>query len=716
MNYLNELNAAQLDAVQHTEGPLLVLAGAGTGKTKVLTHRIAHIIELEKAKAHDILAVTFTNKAAREMQERIASITNPMGLHLGTFHSIAARVLRQYAQIFDLSSSFTIINADDQLKLIKNLLTERGIDTKTYDPKMILGIISRWKDMGLRSGKISDEDSGSRVRSIARDIYTHYQSRLVQSNAVDFGDLLLYNHELLVQEPEILELYQRKFKYILIDEYQDTNTVQYSWARMLAGLHQNLCCVGDDDQSIYSWRGAEVGNILRFEKDFANARVIRLEQNYRSSSPILAAASGVISNNKQRHGKQLWTERNKGDLVRIVSCWNDREEARFVVSDIQSMISNGMSPQEIAILVRAGFQTRPFEEALIANAVPYRIIGGLKFYDRMEIRDTLAYIRVALNNGDDLALERIINVPRRGIGDTTIKSIKAHGRENNLSMCASIEKMLQLGIFKGKIGESLSQLMLQFQVWNHRYTNELPSDVTKAILEDSGYLPVLKEEKTEESRGRIENLNEMLRAIADFENIGGFIEHTSLVMDHDITSDTGGAVSLMTLHASKGLEFEAVFLPGWEEGVFPHQKAIAEEGGKGLEEERRIAYVGITRAKKHLCISYAESRRIFHEFVNSIPSRFIAEIPAEVSARITLKSGGYMPQYQKHFKNPTFSLAQSPDSATKATSKDPFAPGSRVKHAAFGTGIVIRKSDDALEIAFDKLGVKTIKKDFVKAG
>lgn len=712
MHYLNELNPAQLDAVQHTEGPLLVIAAAGTGKTKMLTHRIAHIIELGKADPHEILAVTFTNKAAREMQERIAGITNPLGLHLGTFHSIGARVLRQYAQIFDLSPSFTIINADDQLKLIKNLLAERGIDTKTYDPKMILGIISRWKDIGLRSGKISDEDAGSRARSIARDIYNQYQSRLVQSNAVDFGDLLLYNHELLAHEPEILELYQRKFKYILIDEYQDTNTVQYSWAKMLAGLHQNLCCVGDDDQSIYSWRGAEVGNILRFEKDFANARVIRLEQNYRSSPSILAAASGVISHNKQRHGKQLWTERDKGDLVRIVSCWNDKEEARFVVSEIESAISAGTPPQEIAILVRAGFQTRPFEESLIANAVPYKIIGGLKFYDRMEIRDALAYIRVSLNSGDDLALERIINVPRRGIGDTTIKSIKAHGQANNLSMFASIGKMVQAGVFKGKIGEALNQLTLQFEAWNHRYTNEPPADVTKAMLEDSGYLPVLKEEKTEESRGRIENLNEMLRAIADFENIGAFIEHTSLVMDHDITSDAGGAVSLMTLHASKGLEFEVVFLPGWEEGVFPHQKSIAEEGAKGLEEERRIAYVGITRAKKQLCISYAESRRIFHEFVSSIPSRFIAEIPPEVCIRSTSKSGGYQPRYQERFKNYT----PAASTATKAAPKDPFAPGTRVRHASFGTGIVIRKSDDALEIAFDRLGVKTIKKDFVKAG
>ncbi len=539
-HYLNELNPQQLEAVEYTEGPLLVLAGAGTGKTKVLTHRIAHIIEQGKAQAHNILAVTFTNKASKEMQDRIAQITNPHGLNLGTFHSIAAKMLRQYAQFFDLSSSFTIINADDQIKLVKNLMSEKGIDTSTYAPKVILGIISRWKDMGLLSGKVTEDEVGSRVRQIALDIYRGYQTRLIQSNAADFGDLLLYNNELLIHNPDILALYQQRFKYILIDEYQDTNAVQYSWARMLAKEHGNLCCVGDDDQSIYSWRGAEVGNILRFEKDFNNAKVIKLEQNYRSTTPILRAAASVIQNNKHRHGKQLWTDMKDGDLVRIVSCWNDKEEARFVTSEIMRFMNAKVPASEIAILVRAGFQTRPFEESLISNAIPYKIIGGLKFYDRMEIRDVLAYIRVALNHDDNLALERIINVPKRGIGDTTVKSIKEFAVEHHMSMFSAASKMLELGIFKNKLGESLGSLIRQFDLWHYRYKKERPSEVTKSILEDSGYMGVLKEEKTDESRGRIENLNEMLRAISDFEDIASFMEHTSLVMDHDENSGIGG--------------------------------------------------------------------------------------------------------------------------------------------------------------------------------
>jgi DNA helicase-2/ATP-dependent DNA helicase PcrA len=708
MNYLHDLNAAQLEAVQYTEGPLLVLAGAGTGKTKVLTHRIAHIIEQGKAGPHNILAVTFTNKAAKEMQERISQITQSYGLNLGTFHSVAAKLLRQYANFFDLSPSFTIINADDQVKLVKSLMVERGIDTSTYAPKVILSIISRWKDMGLLSGKVTEQDASSRPYQIALDIYRSYQTRLVQSNAVDFGDLLLYNNELLLNNPDILEMYQQKFKYILIDEYQDTNVVQYSWARMLAKQHGNLCCVGDDDQSIYSWRGAEVGNILRFEKDFAGAKVIKLEQNYRSTTPILQAAASVIQNNKHRHGKTLWTERGKGDPVRIVSCWNDKEEARFVTSEIMRLMNDKTPANEIAILVRAGFQTRPFEEALIANAIPYKIIGGLKFYDRMEIRDLLSYIRVALNLQDDLALERIINVPKRAIGDTTVKSIKAYARENNLSMFGAIEKMLELGLVKNKLGEALGILVRQFHAWGQRYQKERPADVTKGILEDSGYMAMLKEEKTDESRGRLENLNEMLRAIADFENIAAFMEHTSLVMDHDGEPDARGYVSLMTLHASKGLEFDAVFLPGWEEGVFPHQKAITEEGAKGLEEERRIAYVGITRAKKWVCITHAESRRIFHEFVNSLPSRFIAEIPPGSSLRSSSKGGSIS------YRPKSFTKRVVVPQPQKTGSEDSYRAGRRVNHASFGAGIIVRHSSDNLEIAFDKVGMKTIKKDFVQ--
>ncbi|MES2214587.1 MAG: UvrD-helicase domain-containing protein [Pseudomonadota bacterium] len=705
MRYLDDLNPKQLEAVQHTEGPLLVLAGAGTGKTKVLTHRIAHIIELGLAQPHNILAVTFTNKASKEMQERISKLTSSTGLNLGTFHAIAARILRQHSHIFDLSSTFTIIDGDDQLKLVKSLLLERGVDKK-YEPKAILGLISRWKDAGLLSSHISDRDIKSEAHRIAHDIYPHYQTRLVYSNAVDFGDLLLYNNELVLRHPDILEIFQQRYKYVLIDEYQDTNAVQYSWARALASSHQNLCCVGDDDQSIYSWRGAEVGNILRFEKDFPSSKVVKLEQNYRSSMPILTAAAGVIKNNKQRHGKSLWTEKIEGEPIKIVSCWNEKEEARHVTSDIAKFLFSGMGANNIAILVRAGFQTRPFEEALIANALPYKIIGGLKFYDRMEIKDTMAYIRATLNMDDDLALERIINVPKRAIGETTVKSIKAYAYENKLSMARAIQKMLEEGGVKNKTSITLSDLMNKFDQWRSRYKSEPAFNVTKAILEESGYMAALKEEKTDESRGRIENLHEMLGAIAEAENIQAFMEHVSLVSDHDISDDAKGAVSLMTLHAAKGLEFEAVFLPGWEEGIFPHQKAISDSGPNGLEEERRIAYVGITRAKKYLCISHAESRRMFHEYINSKPSRFIAEIPEQVSVRSTAGQNIYA-------QNSYSARIARPIHATPILPEDPMRAGTRVRHNTFGPGIVVRKNDANIEIAFDKVGMKTIKKEFV---
>lgn len=713
MSYLDQLNSVQRDAVTHTEGPLLVLAGAGTGKTKVLTSRIAHIITQGFAEPYNILAVTFTNKASKEMQERVAHLTESQGLNIGTFHSIAARILRQNAQIFDLTSSFSIVGTDDQLKLIKELMIERNIDIKSHMPKIILGIISRWKDMGLVPSKVSQSDVISKDYQIAYQIYPKYQARLVQSNAVDFGDLLLYNNELLIHNPDILKIFQQRFKYIMIDEYQDTNAVQYVWARMLAGIHNNICCVGDDDQSIYSWRGAEVNNILRFEKDFKDAKIIKLEQNYRSTMPILTAAAGVIKHNKQRHGKTLWTEREQGDKIKIISCWNDKEEARYVVSEINKILSAKITPaSQIAILVRAGFQTRPFEESLIAHAVPYRIIGGLKFYDRMEIRDVLAYIRAAVNNEDDLALERIINVPKRGIGDATIKEIRKFANVRNISMLSAIRMMLQEGALKNKVSSNLLLLSNLFEKWHQFSTTLQPYDFVKKILDESGYLDVLKAEKTEESRGRIENINEMLRALSEFEDIGSFIEHTSLVMDHDTETDSAGAVSLMTLHASKGLEFDSVFLPGWEEGVFPHQRTLNEEGIKGLEEERRIAYVGITRAKRRLWISYAESRFMFHEVVRSAPSRFLAEIPDEISERSSSTrsniSGSRIFSYGAGVKKNS-----AVTSEVKEKIIDPFRMGARVSHPSFGNGIILRKNGEHLEIAFDRAGVKTIKQSFV---
>ncbi|WP_341791033.1 DNA helicase PcrA [Rickettsia endosymbiont of Gonocerus acuteangulatus] len=636
-DFLHSLNEQQQKAVLHTEGPLLLLAGAGTGKTKVLTSRIANIIHQNLASPQNILAVTFTNKAAKEMQERVHNLVSSYGLNIGTFHSMAARILRDQIEHLNLSlnSRFTIISQDDQLRLIKDIVKLKNIDTKKYAPKLIHIVISRWKDQGLLPNKLSSSDTNLPLQRVAKLVYEEYQQNLLISNVVDFGDLLLYNNELFIKNHEILKHYQEKYRYILIDEYQDTNVVQYLWARMLASLSKNICCVGDDDQSIYGWRGAEVGNILRFEKDFLNATIIKLEQNYRSTLPILAAASNVINNNKNRHGKILWTDKESGEKIKIISCWNDKEEARYIASEIARLVREGRySAGNIAILVRAGFQTRSFEEAFINSAMPYKIIGGLRFYERMEIRDVLAYIRIALNQNDNLALERIINVPKRAIGAVTLNKIKTYAIEKNISNFAAIKEMLEDGEIKTKSYETLKDLVTKISNWHERFSFDAPINVTKAILDDSGYLEMLQEEKTEEALSRIENINEMLRAIAEFNDIHDFIEHSSLVMENEVLeTNYGGSVTIMTLHGAKGLEFDVVFLPGWEEGVFPSQRSLDEEGEKGLEEERRIAYVGITRAKKELYITHAESRKIFYEIVRSYPSRFLAEIPEEIIIR-----------------------------------------------------------------------------------
>ena len=708
----NDLNSPQAEAVQCTEGPLLILAGAGTGKTKVLTSRIAHIIEQRLAYPSNILAVTFTNKASKEMQERVNNITQADGLNIGTFHSIAARMLRSHINLLnlDLSSSFTIINQDDQVKLIKNIQLQHNIDVKQYAPKMVHAIISRWKDQGIIPEKLSDTDFVSPAHKIAKSVYTEYQRQMHASNAVDFGDLLLYCNQLLINNPDILEHYQNKFKYILIDEYQDTNAVQYIWARMLASKHKNICCVGDDDQSIYSWRGAEVKNILRFEKDFPNAKVIKLEQNYRSTPYILKAASSVIAHNKNRHSKKLWTNQEPGKKIKIISCWNDKEEARFISTETEKSINSGFyKARQIAILVRAGFQTRAFEEVFISNALPYQIIGGLRFYERMEVRDLLAYIRLSMNNNDNLALERIINVPKRSIGNVTLKKIKDFAGKQEVSVFTALAQMLKDNIFTGRTKDSLQHFVNLIILAGQKYENESAFDVTKFILEESKYLEILKAEQTEESRARIENINEMLKAIDEFDNIVEFVEHSSLVMDNEtLESDFGGTVKIMTLHAAKGLEFDLVFLPGWEENVFPHQKALSEEGEKGLEEERRIAYVGITRAKKELYITYAENRRVFAEILNSIPSRFLMEIPDELCEKHSSTNRlNYMGSRHNFSMQPN--KAKTPILIDTSGKK----PGNKVYHQKFGSGIIVRKNGDSLEIAFEKLGLKTIKEDYV---
>ncbi|AAU03911.1 DNA helicase PcrA [Rickettsia typhi] len=637
-NFMHTLNSEQKKAALHTEGPLLLLAGAGTGKTKVLTSRIANIIQQNLALPHNILAVTFTNKAAKEMSERVHNLINCYGVNIGTFHSMAAKILRDQIENLNLglNNKFTIISHDDQLTLVKDIVKlKKDIDTKKYTPKLIHIIISRWKDQGLLPSKLSASDTNLPLQRVAKLIYEEYQKNLLISNVLDFGDLLLYNNELFIKNPEILKYYQEKYRYILIDEYQDTNIAQYLWARMLASLYRNICCVGDDDQSIYGWRGAEVGNILRFEKDFAGATIIKLEQNYRSTLPILAAASNVINNNKNRHSKTLWTDSASGEKIKIISCLSDKEEARYIACEIDKLVrEERYHAGNIAILVRAGFQTRSFEEAFINSAMPYKIIGGLRFYERMEIRDVLAYIRISLNQNDNLALERIINVPKRAIGAASLNKIRSYALERNISNFVAIKEILETGIFKAKSYESLKDLLTKIDNWYEKFITDTPINVVKTILDDSGYLSMLQEEKTEEAFGRIENINEMLRAIAEFNDIHDFIEHSSLVMENEVLeTNYGGSVTIMTLHAAKGLEFDVVFLPGWEEGVFPSQRSLDEDGEKGLEEERRIAYVGITRAKKDLYITHAESRKIFYEIVHSCPSRFINEIPDEITIR-----------------------------------------------------------------------------------
>jgi DNA helicase-2/ATP-dependent DNA helicase PcrA len=703
-NMLDELNPRQREAVETTEGPLLVLAGAGTGKTKVLTYRIAHIIKSNLAAPNQILSVTFTNKAASEMQERVRQLINSDGIMLGTFHATAAKILRQHAELYNLTASFSIINPDDQYKIIKEILTEMNVDIKTHPPKLISSIIARWKDAGLTSEKISYGDVKSQSHGVAKNLYPAYQAKLVASNVVDFGDLTLYNIQLFIKYPEILEHYQDKYRYILVDEYQDTNPVQYIWTRMLAAKHNNLCCVGDDDQSIYSWRGAEIGNILRFEKDFQNAKVIKLEQNYRSTTPILNVAGRLIKCNKHRHGKDLWTQGSEGNAVKVVYCWNDREEARFVTTEISSRTSNQLTAlKNIAILVRAGFQTRPFEEALISLSIPYKIIGGMKFYERMEIRDAIAYIRASLNHNDNIALERVINTPKRSIGDATIAAIKSFANAHDMSMFDAIKEMILGNLFKPRVHSALSIFTTKLEEWRNIYNVNSLYEATKIILEESGYMEMLKDENSEESRSRIENLREMMRAMNDFDRIEDFLEHSSLVMDGDLSQKTDNAVNLMTVHAAKGLEFDLVFLPGLEEGIFPHQKSISEEGAKGLEEERRLAYVGITRAKKELYISYAESRRMYNEYINSTPSRFIAEIIGDGVQKISSQ--------QNYNKRPVREI--KPEQISQFRMKENFFPGFAVAHEIFGKGIVIRTNGKNIEVAFSSHGIKTVKEEYL---
>ena len=639
--YLAALNPAQRTAVEATEGPVLVLAGAGTGKTRVLTTRLAHLLFSGRAAPYQVLAVTFTNKAARQMKERVEDLLDrpAESLWIGTFHSVGARILRTHAERVGLKPNFTILDADDQVRLLKQLVSAAGIDEKRWPARLLAAIINGWKDRGLGPEQATRKDADGYAGGKAAALYRVYQERLKTLNAADFGDLLLHVLTLFQTDAEVLAQYQERLRYLLVDEYQDTNVAQYLWLRLLAQQHKNLCCVGDDDQSIYSWRGAEVGNILRFEKDFPGAQVIRLEQNYRSTPEILAAASGLIAHNKGRLGKTLWTDKPPASKVAVRGTWDGGEEARMVCDEIEAAHRDGHALAEFAILVRASFQTREFEERLLTLGVPYRVIGSLRFYEHREIRDAIAYLRVIAQPDDDLAFERIVNVPKRGLGIAAVQTLHKMARAAGLPLVAAAQELIETDELRPQARTALGRLLSSFARWRGMLADMPAAEVTGLVLDESGYTGMLQDDRAPDAPGRLENLKELVSALEAFESLGGFLEHVSLVMEND--ADAGGdKVSLMTLHGAKGLEFDSVYLPGWEEDLFPHPRALDEGGDAALEEERRLAHVAITRARKHVAITFAASRRVYNQWRTSIPSRFIDEIPAE-HVEITSDRGVY---------------------------------------------------------------------------
>ena len=706
-DYLSNLNAGQMQAVESTEGAVLVLAGAGTGKTRVLTTRLVHILRQQLAWPSQILAVTFTNKAAREMKDRIQATLGQAveGLWLGTFHSLTLRILRRHAELVDLTPDFTILDADDQLRLIKQLLKADNLEEKKFPSRAVLSVISRWKDRGLTPDKVSYEESQIRDKSwfqVTWGIYKQYQQRLKTLNAVDFGDMLLLCVDLFVKHPEVLQTYQNQFRYILVDEYQDTNVIQYLWLRLLAQSHANICCVGDDDQSIYSWRGAEIANILKFEKDFPGAKVVRLEQNYRSTSHILAAASSLIANNASRLGKTLWTERQDGEKVEVLGTWDGQEEARVVGEKIEQLRGEGTRLNSVAILVRASFQTREFEDRFIKIGLPYRIIGGARFYERKEIRDAMAYLRIVAQPKDSLAFERIVNTPRRGIGNTTVQNLHQYANHHQISLLEAAHRLINTGEIKGKARASLTNLLISIDRWRGIMGTGAPSELAKIILDESGYTAMWQADSAPDAPGRLENLKELVRALEAYDTLPGFLEHVSLVMENDANRELD-CVSLMTLHSAKGLEFDTVFLVGWEEGLFPHIRALEESGNKGLEEERRLAYVGLTRAKDKAIITYTLSRCVHGTWQSSIPSRFLQELPDEhvVKSKDTGQSSNWSPR-----------IVEPP----RIISSGNYQIGDRVFHEKFGYGYVTTVEGQTLEIKFEHTDKKRIMSDFVEAG
>ena len=739
--YLKTLNNVQRKAVKAVDGPVLVLAGAGTGKTRVLTTRLAHILVTRKAFPGQILAVTFTNKAAREMRERVFDLVGPVAedLWVGTFHAIAARILRRHAEQIGLKSNFTILDADDQLRLLKQILEANDIDHSKWPARALLGIIQRWKDRGLVPESVSSSEVGEFANGKALELYKDYQHRLITVNACDFGDLLLHNLTIFSCEETVLSRYQRQFKYILVDEYQDSNVAQYLWLRLLAQNHNNICCVGDDDQSIYSWRGAEIGNILRFEKDFAGAETFRLEQNYRSTPEILTAASTLISNNAGRLGKTLWTERANGEKVGVRGVWDGETEARNVANEIEALHSKEISLNQIAVLVRASFQMREFEERFITVGLPYRVIGGPRFYERQEIRDAIAYMRVVVQPDDSLAFERIVNVPRRGIGVATMQAIHHLSRLQSVSVPEAARRLVNTDELRPQARRAITKLLSEFDRWSGLVETTTHVELVKLILDESGYTRMWQQDKAPEAPGRLENLSELVSALEEFENLSGFLEHVSLVMEAG-NSDNEEMVSIMTLHAAKGLEFDTVFLPGWEEGLFPNQRAIDEGGEKALEEERRLAYVGLTRARVKANISFAANRRIYNQWQTSIPSRFVDELPEDQVDLLTdvnlygnsISTNDIEDEVVKWIevgRGPGFerikgSRRQHVDTrmidGTAVAIEDVKSPdavnkGTRVFHQKFGYGMVLSVDGDKLDIDFEKAGRKKVMAGFVEA-
>ncbi len=755
--YLEGLNDAQREAVLNTQGPLLMLAGAGTGKTRALTTRLAHILSSRLAWPSQILAVTFTNKAAREMKQRIGKLIGDEveGMRwLGTFHSIAAQILRRHAELVGLKSNFTILDTDDQIRLCKQVIVDAGLDEKRWTGRGLAAMIDDWKNRGLTPEKVNKDEAWLFADGQAIELYKAYQGRLITLNAADFGDLLVHNLTIFQSNGDVLANYQTRFSYMLVDEYQDTNVAQYLWLRLLAQKHKNICCVGDDDQSIYGWRGAEVENILRFEKDFPGADIIRLEQNYRSTPSILAAASGLISANQDRLGKTLWTNREEDEKVNIRGVWDGEEEARSICDDIESEQQKGRSLNDMAILVRASFQMRAFEERFNTLGLAYRVVGGPRFYEREETRDAIAYLRLVRSHADDLAFDRIANKPARGLGGKTMQTIHQYARARNIPKIMASKMLIENGELTGAGKNKLSAFIQMVERWSAETQNQSPRDLTELILEESGYTDYWKNSKSPKAPGKLDNLKEVVQAVSEYETLEAFLDHVALVAEHN-EGFADGQVWLMTYHAAKGLEFPVVFLPGWEEGVFPSQRTLDEGGLSALEEERRLAYVGITRAEESCRISFAANRHKYGRWESAPPSRFIDELPEDhveiysesglygnrTAASDTLlnfeaelvdqdyaasntiwqrgkKAGGKSSSYAGHTapSSPPLIEGRSKTIASQAPGQSQFNKGQRVFHQKFGYGKITHSEGQKLTVAFDHSGEKKVMENYLEAG